>query len=108
MEANKTSTGRNDFASHDFIQRNQHNRDINAIKKRLGELEERVGDNEKFAKTFCEARKTNKAIDEGINEAIDAHDNHKLKVNGVALLKWLSVLVVGGVIGALITIIFKK
>lgn len=53
-------TAINDFQTNSFMGKKipQHDRDINNLKKRVTALEERLGDNEKFAKSFSECLET--------------------------------------------------
>lgn len=107
MSENKENQNRDDFSSKNFIERNQHNRDISSLRKRLDTLESRVLEDKSFAETFLNAQKHEKQIDEAVIGIIDQYDNHKLKINGVALLKWLGVLIIGGIIGALLKTMFE-
>lgn len=94
------STG-TDFVPDQIMRKtSRHDRDITDIKRRLKELEGRVGDNESFGKTFASAQTTEKTIDSAVESIIDKHDNHKLKVNGLAIAKWVVIAVVSAVIGA--------
>ncbi len=93
-----------DFASNSLINKiPRHDKDINWIKKKISELEGRVGDNESFAKAFVSAQKNDKSIDEALNAVIDEHDNHKIKVNALALGKWVLAATVGAIITWLVT-----
>lgn len=114
-----------DFTSSNFIQRNQHNRDISSVRRRLDELEKRVGSNESFATTFAESAASQvpaqNALVNMFNNAINTnadtqkalrdfrkqdHFNNFLdslkKVGGN--LFWL---VVGAVIATVVPMIFK-
>lgn len=102
MPENKDYQNYDDFSANNFIKRNQHNRDISGIKKRLEDLESRIGSDADFAETFRKAQEHEKKIDEAIERVINQYDNHKIKLNGIALLKWLGVLIIGGIIGAFI------
>lgn len=84
----QSATSASDFASNALINKiPRHDKDINWIKKKITELEGRVGDNETFAKTFVSAQQNDKSIDNVLNSVIDAHDNHKIKINALALAK---------------------
>lgn len=89
----------NDFASSNFIQRNQHNRDISSVRRRLDELEKRVGDDAAFAASFESATRNSKVLNDSVVAIIDNHDKHLLRVKGTELLKWLAVAILGAAIG---------
>lgn len=77
-----------DFASNNLINKiPRHDKDINWIKRKITELEDRIGNNEAFAKSFVSAQQNDKSIDNALNSVIDAHDNHKIKINTLALVK---------------------
>lgn len=57
---NKDPRIRDDFLTYGFIKRNQHNRDIDGVKRRLDNLEARVGTDVAFAETFKQAQKSEK------------------------------------------------
>lgn len=71
---------RDDFSTKNFIERNQHNRDINAIKKRLSDLESMVGDKDSFIKTFAETCNDSTKMQDAITKCVDKHDSHKIKI----------------------------
>ena len=103
----QTNSSASDFASKNLINKiPRHDKDISWIKKKIGELEQRVGDNGAFANSFVMAQKNDKSIDNVLKSVIDDHDNHKIKVSALALGKWMGVLIIGGVIGALIKSLF--
>lgn len=99
MTENNNHDKRSDFTSKNFIERNQHNRDIGSLKKRLEDIENRVGDDARFAQSFVSAQKNNKDIDNSIYSVIEQHDKHLLMVKGAALGKWLLVLILGAILG---------
>lgn len=86
---------------------NRHNKDINFLKKKISELESRVGDDAAFTKSFVSAQKSNKEIDESINAVIGEYDRHLLTTKGVALGKWLLVLILGAAVGWIINQAFS-
>lgn len=93
-----------DFASNNLINKiPRHDKDINWIKRQITELNDRVGSNEAFAKSFVLAQKSDKSIDEALNDIIDKHDNHRIKINALALLKWVCAAIIGAVITWLVT-----
>lgn len=99
MEKNNDSSKPNDFASNNFIQRNQHNRDISSLKRRLDELEKRVGNDAVFASSFESASRNSKVLNDSVNAIIDNYDRHLLWAKGTALIKWLAVVTLGALIG---------
>ena len=101
-KANKTK----DFDVDELLAANEsHEQKIAEIEDRVGKLEEKILTNECFAVSFCDAAKNDKRIDEVVNEIVDKHDKHKIIINGIAVLKWAAGLVIGGLIGALITVL---
>lgn len=85
-----------------------HEQQLKGLSDRISFLESRVGDNDGFNKTFAEAQASGKQIDEAISKVIDMHDKHLLIIKGTSLLKWLSALIIGGIIGTLIAGYFHK
>ena len=98
------ATAKKDFNPDELITANRnHEQKLSELSDRLKNVEGRVLTNESFARSFCDAAQNDKRIDGVIKNSIDEHDKHKIVINAVALLKWLAVLVIGGLIGALIT-----
>lgn len=85
-----------------------HEERLSGLEKQISALVAKVGDNESFAKSFAEAQKNTKIIDESITVIIDGHDNHKFKVNGLALAKFLGTLIIGAILGALIDTAIRR
>lgn len=79
-----------------------HTERIEVLEDRVEALEKNISDDAWFAKRFVDSQKDHKQVDESIKSIIKDYDNHKLKIGGLALAKWLGVLVIGGILGALI------
>jgi hypothetical protein len=99
---------RSDFTSRNFIERNQHNRDIGGLRKRLEDLEARVGTNEAFGKSFALSQENSTVLNTAVKKVIDDYDKHLLIVKGTALGKWLLVLILGAVIGWIVNQVFTS
>lgn len=93
---------RNDFTTNNFIQRNQHNRDINGIKKRLDDLELLVGTKEKFVSTLVAVCSDSTQVNEAIAKSVDSHDNHKIKLTFFSASKFLLNAAVGAFVAWLV------
>lgn len=92
-----------DFDATELVKATEdHEHQLKELADRVGILEGRVIGNESFAKSFIEASTESVPLQDTINQIIDKHDNHKLKISGIALLKWLGMLVIGGIAGAFI------
>lgn len=85
-----------------------HTERIESLKGRVADLEQNISNNFWFAEKFVNSQKEQKQIDEAIKGIIKEYDNHNLKVNGAALAKWVGALLVGGLLGALITGYFSQ
>lgn len=92
--------GTSDFNPADIIKStNQHDKDIGYLKRKINELDSRVGDDAKFAECFASSQRNSTILNETINTVIDQHDSHLLVVKGATLIKWLAVLFIGGIMG---------
>lgn len=80
-----------------------HEQQLKNLSDRLEVLENRVGTDAAFAETFEKAQRESKRIDETVEKIVDSHDNHKIKVNGIALLKWVAGIIIGSVLTWLFT-----
>lgn len=88
---------KSDFNPSDIIRStNRHDKDIGFLKKK-------IGDNEAFAKTFAEAAKESVTLEHAVNQLIDKHDNHKVKIGCLAVGKAILMAGVGAVITWLVT-----
>jgi len=85
-----------------------HTERIESLEGRVADLEQNISNNFWFAEKFVNSQKEQKQIDEAIKGIIKEYDNHNLKVNGAALAKWVGALLVGGLLGALITGYFSQ
>lgn len=80
-----------------------HEEQLKGLADRITKLEGQVGTPSAFAATFATAQGKEKQIDESIIAAVDKHDNHKLKVNGIAIVKWAAGIAVGSFLTWLFT-----
>ncbi len=96
-----------DFASNNLLNKiPRHDKDINWIKKKLGELEDRVGDNESFGSTFASAKEKSTVLNDTVKKIIEEYDNHKIKSIGIAVIQWIAGIVIGAVLMQLANQVF--
>ncbi len=75
---------------------------VKVLKEKVQALEDRVGDDAKFAKTFASAQANSTVLNSAVDAEIDKYDRHLLIVKGTTLAKWIVALVIGGAAGWLI------
>lgn len=93
-----------DFDAPGLVKATQnHEEQLKDLSDRVSTLESLIGNNEAFAKAFVSAQQNDKSIDAALNSVIDAYDNHKIKINALALAKWIFGAIIGAVITWLVT-----
>lgn len=87
--AGKTSS-KKDFDAPALVKTTEdHEERLKGLESRLNAIENRVGTNEVFGKTFVDSLKNFKTMSEEVNRIIDDHDNHKIKVTFTSAGKFL-------------------
>ena len=95
-----------DFDPDELITANKnHEQQISELSSQIKELQGRVLTSEDFAKSFYDAAKNDKRVDEVVRGVIDEHDKHKIIMSGLSIAKWASAMIIGGLIGTFITIL---
>ena len=75
---------------------------VKVLKEKVQALEDRVGDDAKFAKAFASAQANSTVLNSAVDAEIDKYDRHLLIIEGTTLAKWIVALVIGGAAGWLI------
>ena len=98
-----------DFDAAGLVKASQsHEEQLKDLSDRVAKLEDRIIGNEAFAQSFISAQSQDKNIDETIKKIIGEYDRHLLIVKGTSLIKWAGAVIIGGILGALITGYFNR